>query len=125
MEQGCYGGDRMYAGNMYKKKPTKLVAKQTKVEGEDNLKLQTTESCNISIWSSADALMRYRRLKNTIIPVPCLTTDQRFRISHDAKRLFYLGIVQGVKKLVVVYIKDLSYIVYDLGAKSGDIVTLE
>ena len=115
----------MYAGNMFKKKPTKLVAKKAKVDGEDNQKLQTTESCNISIWSSSLALLRYRRLKNTIIPVPCLTSDQRFRVSHCAKRLFYLGIVQGVKKLVVVYIKDLSYIVYDLGANSADIVTLE
>ena len=69
--------------------------------------------------------MRCRRLKNTIIPIPCLTSDQCFRISNDAKRLFYLGIEQGVKKLVVVYIKDLSYNVYDLGAGSADIVTLE
>ena len=36
--------------------------------------------------------MRFKRLKDTIIPLPPVNTDTTFHVAHDAKRLYYLGV---------------------------------
>ena len=45
-------------------------------------------------------------------PLPC---DDQFRVGHDAKRLYYIGKLDGVKKLVIVFLKDLTHQFLDLG----------
>ena len=99
--------------------------KQSQPAGELNAPHEVIEQCNFSIWSSSNTLVRYRRLKDVTIPIPCLASDHAFRIANDAKRLYYLGVQNGINKLVVVYIRDLSYKVYDLGLMAKDIKTLE
>lgn len=69
--------------------------------------------------------MRFTRLKDTIVPIAPLSNDMKFRVAHDAKRLYYCGEQNGVKRLVIVHMKDLSYEVVDLGAEASNIFTLE
>ena len=69
--------------------------------------------------------MRYTRLKDTTLRVPPLPTDCKFRVGHDAKRLYYIGILNGKKKLVVIWLKDLSHSWVDLGPHADQIMTLE
>ena len=109
----------------HKVKTTKFLQNKTAIEGEQNADLQTTESCNISIWTTGGKILRYKRLVNQIIPVPCLPTDRQFRFSHDAMRLYYLGVKDGANQLVVVHLLDLSYEYFALGEKAADITTFE
>ena len=53
--------------------------------------------------------MRFTRLKDIKIPAPPLANDQTFRIAHDAKRLYYWGMHDKKKKLVVVWLQNLCY----------------
>ena len=69
--------------------------------------------------------MRYTRLKNSIISIPPIEADQMFRVDHDAKRLYYIGEEDGVKKLVIVWLKDLSHRSITLGEYGTKIKTLE
>lgn len=69
--------------------------------------------------------MRYKRLKDTILRIPPLKTDMKFRVSHDAKRIYYIGLDSGIKKLVVVYLKDLSHKFIELGKHANEIETFE
>ena len=59
--------------------------------------------------------MRYTRLKDTIMRIPPVANDCMFRVGHDAKRVYYLGEEKGKKKLVVIWLKDLSHYFFDLG----------
>ena len=124
MDSGVEGDDREYTGDMFRDKPIHFMAGNLEMEAHQNAELDTKEYCCISIWSSGGRLMRFIRLKDTTIPAPPLAKDQTFRIAHDAKRLYYLGMHQGVKKLVVVWLKDLSYQFFDL-AGDQDIETFE
>ena len=63
----------------------------------------------MSIWSTGGNLQRYVRLKDTTLRIPPLVTDQKFRVGHDAKRLYYIGEDEGKKVIVIVYLKDLSF----------------
>lgn len=111
-----------YGGDMYNSRQDDGMRlyryKQSQPAGELNAPHEVIEQCNFSIWSSSNTLVRYRRLKDVTIPIPCLASDHAFRIANDAKRLYYLGVQNGINKLVVVYIRDLSYKVYDLGVKA-------
>ena len=102
--------DREYLGDMFKDvKPTEFMAGDFEQEAHHNSELETKEYCCISIWSSGGRLMRFTRLKDTTISAPPLANDQTFRIAHDAKRLYYLGMHKGKKKLIVVWLQNLSY----------------
>ena len=68
--------------------------------------------------------MRFTRLKDIKIPAPPLANDQTFRIAHDAKRLYYLGMHDKKKKLVVVWLQNLCYQFLDL-AKDQEIQTFK
>ena len=48
-----------------------------------------------------------------------------FRVGHDAKRLYYIGELDGKKKLVIVWLKDLSHIFLDLGEHADLITSLD
>jgi len=62
-------------------------------------------------------LMRYTRLKDTTLRVPPLANDCKFRIGHDAKRLYYIGDLEGKRKLVIIYLKDLSHEFVDINSE--------
>ena len=118
--------DREYTGDMFgEKKPIKFAAGKFEVQGQHNPKLGTNDYCCISLWSAGGSLMRYTRLKNSIIRVPPIDGDQMFRVGHDAKRLYYIGVEDGVKKLVIVWLKDLSHKFITLGETGQKIETLE
>ena len=118
--------DREYTGDMFgEKKPIKFAAGKFEVQGQHNPKLGTNDYCCISLWSAGGSLMRYTRLKNSIIRVPPIDGDQMFRVGHDAKRLYYIGVEDGVKKLVIVWLKDLSHRFISLGETGQKIETLE
>ena len=117
--------DREYTGDMFgDKKPIKYGAAKFEVQGQHNKELETNDYCCIALWSAGGKYMRYTRLKDTTMRVPPLANDLRFRVGHDCKRLYYIGMLEGKKKLVVVYLKDFSHIWYDLG-DDADIETLE
>ena len=65
--------------------------------------------------------MRYKRLKDQQISIPPLKNDQKFRLSHDAKRIYYIGEQNGKKKLVIVWLSSLSYQFLDLGEQADEI----
>lgn len=117
------GEDRQYTGDMFKDtKPVHLMADPIEIPGVYNVETDTIDSCCISIWSTE--LMRFTRLKTVSMRVPPLAEDQVFRIAHDAKRLYYIGILDGKKVLAVVWLDDLSFNFLPLGEKN-DIETLE
>ena len=120
------GEDREYTGNMFgKNPPVKFAAGPFEVLGQHNHKLETNDYCCISIWSTGGPQMRYTRLKDTTLRVPPITNDCKFRVGHDAKRLYYIGELDGKKKLVVIWLKDLSHTWLDLGPHADQITTLE
>ena len=69
--------------------------------------------------------MRYKRLKDQQIQIPPLKNDQKFRLSHDAKRIYYIGEEGGKKKLVVVWLSSLSYKFLDLGEHADKIESFQ
>ena len=86
------GDDREFTGDMFmKKKPIKFAAGQFDKQGQQNLKLGTNDFCVISIWSTGGMLMRFTRLKSSIIKIPPLENDAHFRLSHNAQQLYYIG----------------------------------
>jgi len=46
-------------------------------------------------------------------------------VGHDAKRLYYIGKLDGRAKLVIIYLKDLSHEFLDLGPDAEKIETFE
>ena len=106
-------------------KPTKFVAGKFAKLGEFNPQFGTYDYCVITIWSAGDKLQRYKRLKDTILRVAPLESDQCFRVSHDAKSIYYMGQQDDKKKLVIVWLKDLTHNIVDLGAEAAKIETLE
>ena len=99
------GEDREYTGDMFKKnKSIKFSASPFEHMGQHNAALETNDYCCISLWSTGGKLQRYTRLKSTTLRVPPIGTSRKFRVGHDAKRLYYLGEQRGVKKLVIVYL---------------------
>jgi hypothetical protein len=48
-----------------------------------------------------------------------------FRVGHDAKRLYYIGALNGKNKLVIVWLHDLSHEFLDLGPDADKIESLE
>ena len=119
------GEDREYTGNMFGNPPRKFAAGPFEQIGQHNSDLGTNDYCCISIWSTGGAMMRYTRLKDTIMRIPPVANDCMFRVGHDAKRVYYLGEEKGKKKLVVVWLKDLSHYFFDLGQHADQITTLE
>ena len=103
-------------------KPEYLAADPIPIPGHYNVETDTTDACCISIWSTD--LMRFTRLKTVSMRVPPLADDPVFRIAHDAKRLYYIGMMDGKKVLAVVWLDDLSFNFLPFGAKN-DIETLE
>ena len=69
--------------------------------------------------------MRYKRLKDQQIHIPPLKNDQKFRLSHDAKRVYYLGEEKGKRKLVIVWLSSLSYKFVDLGEQADKIESFQ
>lgn len=117
--------DRLYAGDMFKGKSIKFTASPFDKLGQHNEKLGTNDYCCISLWSSGGKQQRYTRLKDTTLRVPPTGNNRKFRVGHDAKRLYYLGEMDGVKKLVLIYLKDLTHEFLDLGTDAAKIVSLE
>lgn len=111
---------------MFKKgKRVKFEAARFEKQGMYNSRLHTNDYCCIAIWSAGGSHQRYIRLKDTTLRVPPLESDQKFRVGHDAKRLFYVGKQDGVNKLVIIYLKDLTHEFIDLGADADRITTFE
>ena len=109
-DYGAEAEDREYTGDMFgEKKPIRFAAAKFEMQGQENHELETNDYCCIAIWHTGGKHMRYTRLKDTTLRVPPLSNDQRFRVGHDAKRLFYVGNLEGKKVLVVIYLKDLSH----------------
>ena len=117
--------DRLYAGDMFKGNSIKFTASPFDKLGQHNEKLGTNDYCCISLWSSGGKQQRYTRLKDTTLRVPPSGNNRKFRVGHDAKRLYYLGELNGVKKLVLIYLKDLTHEFLDLGTDAAKIVSLE
>ena len=96
--------------------------------GNWNKSLNVYEYVCFSIWRNGGADLRYARLKDTVIPIPPVSSDTRFRTSHSAKSVYYLGveIVNEKEKLVLVVIslKNLSYKTYDLSQTGEDLKNL-
>lgn len=86
------GEDREYTGDMFNKcKPIKFAAGEDSVLGVHNKKYNVNEYVCFSIWRNGGADLRYSRMKDTVIPIPPLTTDQRFRTAHSSHAVYYIG----------------------------------
>ena len=95
--------------------------------GNLNKTLNVYEYVCFSIWRNGGNDIRYCRLRDTVIPIPPVSTDLRFRTSHSCKSVYYLGeeIAEDESKksiLVVISLTDLSYKTYDL-TKTGETLT--
>ena len=115
------GEDREYTGDMFgKNKPVKFSAGTSKAIGNLNKDLNVFEYVCFSIWRNGREDLRYSRLKDTVIPIAPVKTETRFRTSHTAKSVYYLGeeTVEGKEEtklvLVVISLCDLQYKTYDL-----------
>lgn len=118
--------DRTYKGDMFAdKKPIRLEGKLLKPAGEPNPALGTRDYALVTIWSTSGTSMRFVRLKEAVVRIPPLAVDQRFRVGHSAKSIYYAGSVSGEKKLVVVFLEDLSHTVFDLKDGAATLETLE
>ena len=89
-----------------KRHPIKFIPVGEKPIGNINKNLNVHEYVCFSIWRNGGNDIRYCRLKDTVIPIPPLATDLRFRTSHSCKSVYYLGeeITSDFKKLVLVVI---------------------
>lgn len=112
--------DREYTGDMFiKRHPIKFIPGSEKPIGNINKDLNVHEYVCFSIWRNGGNDIRYCRLKDTVIPIPPLATDLRFRTSHSCKSVYYLGEEfsedgSRTQVLVVISLQDLSYKTYDL-----------
>ena len=116
--------DREYTGDMFEGPPVKFLAGPMESTGMFNPKTNTNDFCCVAIWSTGGKRMRYTRLKDTTLRMPPLSGDQQFRIGHDAKRIFYIGELDGEKQLCIIYLKDLSHKYIKLGKHASQIDTL-
>jgi len=57
--------------------------------------------------------------------VPPSVCDEEYRVGNDAKRLYYIGKLDGVNKLVIVWLKDLTHTFMDLGPNADKIDSLK
>ena len=110
--------------------PTKFNTEEDKPIGNLNSNLNVHEYVCFSIWRNGGNDIRYCRLKDTVIPIPPLSTDLRFRTSHSCKSVYYLGeqFTERDKRnlvLVVISLKDLSYKTYDLTKTNVDLKNLQ
>ena len=99
--------DREYSGDMFiKRHPIRYVSGAEEPIGNINSSLNVHEYVCFSIWRNGGNDTRYCRLKDTVIPIPPISTDLRFRTSHSCKSVYYLGeeITSDSKKLVLVVI---------------------
>ena len=110
---------------MFDAPPVKFLAGNMESTGMYNPKTETNDFCCVAIWSSGGKRMRYTRLKDTTLRMPPLAADQQFRVGHDAKRIFYIGELDGVKQLCIIYLKDLSHKYIKLGKHASQIDTLQ
>ena len=89
---GSEGEDREYTGDMFAKtKPIKFASGTAEAIGNVNKSLNVYEYVGFSIWRNGGADLRYSRLKDTVIPIPPISTDLRFRTSHSCQSVYYLG----------------------------------
>ena len=122
--------DREYTGDMFLRcNPIKFNTEDDKPIGNLNSNLNVHEYVCFSIWRNGGNDIRYCRLKDTVIPIPPLSSDLRFRTSHSCKSVYYLGeqfTERGKRNLVLVVIslKDLSYKTYDLTKTNVDLKNL-
>ena len=60
-------------------------------QGVLNRTLNVYEYVCFSIFRTRELKLRYCRIKDTIIPIPPVSTDRKFRASHSRKSVYYLG----------------------------------
>ena len=113
-----YGGDdddREYTGDMFPGvKPVKYAPGRFELQGEHNPTLNTNDYVCISLWEIQPKTMRFSRVRDVIIQVPPITTDQRFYMSHSCKSIYWLGYKNKVKHLVEVHLKNLDHTFHEL-----------
>ena len=86
------GADREYTGDMFgNNKPVKFSASPSKARGNLNKNLNVYEYVCFSIWRTGGKDLRYSRLKDTVVPIAPVKGETRFRTSHSAKSVYYLG----------------------------------
>ena len=109
--------------------PIKFTPRPEEPIGSINHALGVHEYVCFSIWRNGGKDIRYCRLKDTVIPIPPVSTDLRFRTSHSCKSVYYLGEeINGDSRklvLVVISIQDLSYKTYDLTKTHEDLHNLD
>ena len=116
---------REYAGDMFiKRHPIRFTSEEEQPTGCSNTSLNVHEYVCFSLWRNGGNDVRYCRLKDTIIPIPPVSTDQRFYSSHSCMSVYYLGqeTLDSSKKpvLVVISLRDFSYKTYDLSGANYD-----
>ena len=84
--------EREYTGDMFKgKDKVEFDTKAEEPQGVLNRALNVYEYVCFSIFRTRELKLRYCRLKDTIIPIPPVSTDRKFRASHSRKSVYYLG----------------------------------
>ena len=73
------------------KEKVKFEARSSEPIGVHNKTLDVDEYVCFSIFRTRELKLRYCRIKDTIIPIPPLSTDQKFRASHSRKSVYYIG----------------------------------
>ena len=79
-------------GDMFKGKvPQKFSSEPVEPIGVLNSELHVYEYTCFSIFRTRMEKQRYCRLKSVIIPIPPVSTCQKFKASHSGKAVYYLG----------------------------------
>ena len=112
--------EREYDGDMFKNKPLNYALSDRTIRGEFNKKTESTEFSLISVWKIGGEHLRFSRIADVIVPFPPVSSNEskgRFYISHSGDALYYLALKSGKECIVVVYLADFRWRVFDFHGK--------